>query len=125
MLSEEQSDIRQNLSGGAKANDSEGMGCGAADSERIETDAQIGQINSGKRRLIIEAIERLKNGTYGECLNSDCNNGNEISEKRLKAVPEASYCIGCQEQEQSEPKSVPKGSFPVDKRFIGGKMKGF
>lgn len=39
------------------------------------------------------AIRRLDDGSYGICL--QC--GEEIAEKRLKAVPEALHCCNCQE----------------------------
>lgn len=48
-------------------------------------------------RLIEEALDRIKEGTYGECINC----GEEINGKRLEAIPWARYCIRCQElQEQ-------------------------
>lgn len=48
-------------------------------------------------RLIEDALERIGEGTYGECLNC----GEEIQAKRLDAVPWTPYCIRCQElQEQ-------------------------
>ena len=48
-------------------------------------------------RLIEDALERISEGTYGECLNC----GEEIQPKRLDAVPWTPYCIRCQElQEQ-------------------------
>jgi DnaK suppressor protein len=48
-------------------------------------------------RLIDEAIERIAEGNYGECVNC----GNDIQIKRLEAIPWARYCIKCQElQEQ-------------------------
>jgi len=48
-------------------------------------------------KLIEEAIERISDGSYGECVNC----GSEIQPKRLEAIPWARYCIRCQElQEQ-------------------------
>ncbi|HWX40759.1 MAG TPA: TraR/DksA family transcriptional regulator [Blastocatellia bacterium] len=48
-------------------------------------------------KLIEEAIERISEGSYGECVNC----GSEIQVKRLEAIPWARYCIRCQElQEQ-------------------------
>lgn len=48
-------------------------------------------------RLIEEALERIPEGNYGECVN--CSN--DIQAKRLEAIPWARYCIKCQElQEQ-------------------------
>ncbi len=44
-------------------------------------------------RLVEEALARLADGEYGECVNC----GNEISQKRLEAIPWTPYCITCQE----------------------------
>jgi len=43
--------------------------------------------------LVSEAMERLEHGTYGVCVECD----EQISEKRLAALPWAKYCIRCQE----------------------------
>jgi DnaK suppressor protein len=48
-------------------------------------------------KLIEEALGRIQDGSYGECLNC----GEDIQQKRLDAIPWAPYCIKCQElQEQ-------------------------
>jgi len=48
-------------------------------------------------KLIEEALGRLAEGTFGECINC----GEEITPKRLDAIPWAPHCIRCQElQEQ-------------------------
>jgi len=39
------------------------------------------------------ALERIRQGTYGEC--AQC--GSEIEAKRLEAIPWARYCVKCQE----------------------------
>ncbi len=44
--------------------------------------------------LIRLALERIHEGTYGECLMC----GDAISPKRLEAVPWTPYCIRCQEK---------------------------
>jgi DnaK suppressor protein len=44
-------------------------------------------------RLVEEAMDRLSDGSFGECTNC----GDEISPKRLEAIPWAPYCIKCQE----------------------------
>ncbi len=49
-----------------------------------------------------KALARIKAGTYGTCL--EC--GGEISEKRLRALPWAKFCIGCQEVVNSEKVTV-------------------
>jgi DnaK suppressor protein len=40
------------------------------------------------------ALERLREGTFGECLHC----GKAIGEKRLEALPSTPYCIECQEK---------------------------
>jgi DnaK suppressor protein len=47
-------------------------------------------------RKIEEALQRIREGTYGCC--ADC--GEEISVERLEALPFASLCVKCQEQEE-------------------------
>jgi DnaK suppressor protein len=44
-------------------------------------------------RLIEEALDRIGGGSYGECINC----GEEISQKRLDAIPWTPHCIRCQE----------------------------
>jgi DnaK suppressor protein len=44
--------------------------------------------------LVRLALERLREGTFGECLNC----GQAIGEKRLEALPWTPYCIDCQEK---------------------------
>ncbi|MGW8179343.1 MAG: TraR/DksA family transcriptional regulator [bacterium] len=47
-------------------------------------------------RLIENALERMKEGTYGQC--SEC--GTPIESRRISAVPWAHLCFECQEQEE-------------------------
>ena len=42
--------------------------------------------------LVDEALDRIKNGTYGTCV--ECQD--EVQPKRLEAVPWARHCIECQ-----------------------------
>lgn len=44
-------------------------------------------------RLIDEALGRLRDGSYGHCVNC----GDEIEKPRLDAIPWARHCIACQE----------------------------
>ncbi|HCT60546.1 MAG TPA: RNA polymerase-binding protein DksA [Acidobacterium sp.] len=44
--------------------------------------------------LVRLALERLEDGSYGEC--AEC--GEDISPRRLEAVPWTPYCISCQEK---------------------------
>jgi DnaK suppressor protein len=46
-------------------------------------------------QLVDEALERLKNGTYGLCVSCQ----SEVQVKRLEAVPWARHCIECQEKQ--------------------------
>ena len=48
-------------------------------------------------REIEEALVRLRDGSYGTCL--DC--GMPVSRKRLEAIPWARYCVSCQERRQT------------------------
>jgi DnaK suppressor protein len=45
-------------------------------------------------QLVEEALNRIREGSYGECINC----GNELNAKRLEAVPWTRYCINCQEK---------------------------
>jgi len=45
---------------------------------------------------IRDALQRIEDGSYGIC--EKC--GEEISEKRLKARPEANLCIVCKEEDE-------------------------
>jgi DnaK suppressor protein len=54
--------------------------------------------SDGNRRvlqLVNEAMERMKDGTYGQCV--ECQQ--EVQQKRLDAVPWARHCIECQEKQ--------------------------
>jgi DnaK suppressor protein len=50
--------------------------------------------DSNMLRQIRRALARIEDGSYGICLHCD----EEISPKRIAAVPWAAYCIRCQEQ---------------------------
>lgn len=47
-------------------------------------------------QLVTEALDRMKNGSYGLCVG--CHE--EIQAKRLEAVPWARHCIECQEKQE-------------------------
>jgi len=49
-------------------------------------------------QLVTEALERLKNGSYGVCV--ACHE--EVQMKRLEAVPWARHCIECQEKQEQD-----------------------
>lgn len=57
--------------------------------------------------LVKNALDRLKDGSFGECV--EC--GNEIGAKRLEALPWTPYCIDCQEKmERGELSSAEKAA---------------
>lgn len=45
-------------------------------------------------QLVNDALLRLREGSFGECINC----GDELNLKRLEAVPWAGLCINCQEK---------------------------
>lgn len=52
------------------------------------------ELHSNSLRNVRAALDRIAEGKYGTCL--ECEE--EISHKRLQAVPWATLCIACQEQ---------------------------
>src|SRR5437867_4262113 len=56
------------------------------------------EVGFARLRFIQEAMKALDRGQYGECVRC----GNDITEKRLLAVPWATLCIGCQEETEME-----------------------
>jgi DnaK suppressor protein len=63
----------------------------SAYSKELNFSLSDGERNSLK--LIEDAFNRMKEGTFGTCTNC----GNTIGEKRLAAIPWTPYCIDCQE----------------------------
>lgn len=55
-----------------------------------------GTHDHGQLSLVKRALERLKEGSFGECI--EC--GNQIGAKRLEALPWTPYCIDCQEKKE-------------------------
>lgn len=49
-------------------------------------------------KKINAALQRIREGTFGECINLDCHN--KIPLARLEAVPWTDKCIKCQEAEE-------------------------
>jgi DnaK suppressor protein len=61
-----------------------------------EMDFAVMQMKANTLAQIDEALLRLEDGSYGTC--AECEE--EITEARLKAVPFATLCRDCQEQEE-------------------------
>jgi len=83
-----------------------------------ETSFSIGSVESRTVSEIDRALERLEEGTYGVCENC----GARIPASRLRALPFASRCVTCQnEEERYESSSAERSenwasldSFPAD-----------
>ena len=58
----------------------------------------FGQTNTDRNmlQLIDEALDRIKENTYGTCV--ECEE--ELQQKRLEAVPWARYCVSCAEKHE-------------------------
>jgi len=61
-----------------------------------DVDLALMEMKAETLSKIDEAIHRLEHGSYGVC--ADC--GTLIAEARLKALPFALLCRGCQEQQE-------------------------
>ena len=57
-------------------------------------DVEVSLATAERVRLpgIDAALQRIKDGMFGKC----CKCGHKISEARLRAVPDASYCASCE-----------------------------
>jgi DnaK suppressor protein len=69
----------------------------AADQRLLDAERETAIQNLDRRSRLLREIEaaltRLKSGQYGVCLRCE----EEISPKRLDAVPWAAFCVRCQE----------------------------
>jgi DnaK suppressor protein len=61
--------------------------------ESREQDLASRERLAGRLDRIVEALEHLRDGSYGTC--TAC--GGPIGSARLRAIPEATMCVGCQE----------------------------
>jgi DnaK suppressor protein len=64
-----------------------------------ELEFAIGERETSELAMIDAALARIQAGIYGECI--DC--ATHIPAPRLKASPEASRCIPCQEKFEQHP----------------------
>lgn len=71
----------------------------------LETALDVAEVSrdAGELREVDAALLRIKDGTYGECV--DC--GKDIPLPRLSANPSASRCIACQERIEASQKRGP------------------
>jgi DnaK suppressor protein len=57
-----------------------------------ERDEALLAVVEDQRAQVLEALERVEAGTYGDCI--DC--GKTLPDERLDARPEAARCVDCQ-----------------------------
>lgn len=86
--------LRESLPEGGQVKDAEEQ---SVDSFVQHMDFALMEMKSETLQKIDKALQRLEAGTYGTC--ADC--GAEISEVRLRALPFATLCRPCQEQEET------------------------
>jgi len=94
------SEIDSELKAEREANKDEGMD--AYDLASEERDREINFILSDRERVkvrqIDDVLERMEEGSYGEC--ESC--GLEIAEERLEAMPFTRLCRDCQQDQERE-----------------------
>ena len=89
---------------------------------QLADEVDVGQVNEGREMAfatrsllaertnrLAEALERLRDGTYGTC--QEC--AEAIAPARLKAVPEVTTCVRCQDrlERMSPPLTVVGAAF--------------
>jgi DnaK suppressor protein len=77
----------------------------ATDSAYGELSSQLAEVENRELNSIDNALQKMKDGTYGIC--DGCNRNIPLT--RLEALPYAAYCINCKRAAESagvEPKSV-------------------
>jgi DnaK suppressor protein len=102
MLRERQSEIRNKLRSLREALPAEAEQVKDAEEQSMQDftnsmDFALMEMESDTLRRIDEALVRLEENRYGLCIECD----ERISEERLRAVPFASLCRVCQEQQEA------------------------
>lgn len=95
-------EIDAGIKEGRESGKDEGMD--AYDLASEERDREINMIlndrERGKLQAIEDAVERIDDGTYGEC--EECEA--DIAEGRLEAMPFTRLCVTCQAEREREEK---------------------
>jgi len=87
-----------------------------ADTERThEISVLLSLRDKGKLLAIEEALEKLREGTYGVC--EEC--GDEIGGGRLKVMPLAKSCVTCQSRLEKEKAHQRIAEEKIDQSLIG------
>lgn len=98
ILKEAKNDIKGHLQGERKVLIETALDDGDWSVIDVAEDVDMALLESHKDSLnkIDESLRKLEEGTYGVCENC----GQEITEKRLSALPFAIYCLDCQEKRE-------------------------
>jgi DnaK suppressor protein len=124
MLRDRQSEIKNKLRSLREVLPTESTQVKDAEEQSMEDfvlgmDFALMEMESETLKKIDEALHRLEEGTYGDC--AEC--GQKIAEARLKALPFASTCRECQEQqeeravsERPQPRSIYEAEPPPASR---------
>jgi DnaK suppressor protein len=91
----------RNESGRQSAGDLSSYAETGTDNFELETALNIASAESDRLMVIDECLERIADGTYGEC--EMCEE--TIPRPRLEVFPAARYCVGCQSQIEKEKNS--------------------
>ncbi|MFM1902708.1 MAG: ral stress protein [Planctomycetota bacterium] len=89
----------------------------AYDSAQDEINSQLAEVESRELAHIENALERMKEGSYGQC--EVC--GGRIPLARLEALPYATMCIGCQRDLERSGESA--GWRQVSEETVGGDLE--
>jgi DnaK suppressor protein len=95
MLAGDLSQLHEEALGGNSGQDSsEPRATDTSDSYYQEFNLELLERDESTLREVIDAIDRVDAGTFGQC--EGC--GSPIARERLRAVPHARYCIACQRE---------------------------
>jgi DnaK suppressor protein len=76
---------------------------GAAQAYNLQLMLELGEQDWQKLKKVDDALNKIKNGSYGTC--SECEQ--PIPEARLEVVPFAEYCVNCMNEIENEAQSNP------------------
>ena len=93
-LAAQNEDYKKIVEGG-ESGDAVDVASDVVDGRLLES---LGAQDSNRLQMINNALDRIKQGTYGRCL--VCKE--EIPEERLEAIPYAFMCINCQSRNERQ-----------------------
>jgi DnaK suppressor protein len=94
------------------AREDEGQGEAAGDAGRISEDREMTFAVRGllveRANRLAQALDRVRSGDYGVC--EVC--GEPIAPARLRAIPEVTTCVACQDAEERRARVAPEALAP-------------